>query len=83
MSLCKEIDALKKESRIRKQLIAKSVDRELTHLSFFERSSKLFEPLLESHDKVNDNLKALENNIKEQNIKQQQTVVQQSGEPQA
>ena len=83
MSLRKEINALKNETRIRKQLIAKSVDRELTHQSFFERSSKLFEPLLESHDKVNDNLKALENNIKEQNIKRQQNVVQQSGELQA
>ena len=83
MSLRKEIDALKKESTLRKQLIAKSVDRELTGLNFFERSSKLFEPLLESHDKVNDNLKALENNIKQQNIKQQQTVVRQSEEPHA
>ena len=39
---------------------AKTVDRKLTELSFFEKSSKFSGPLNESNVKLNDNLKALE-----------------------
>ena len=51
-----------------KERNAKTLDRTLTDLSFFERSSKLFEPLIESNVKVNDNLKELEKGIKQQNM---------------
>ena len=66
MTLNREIDALKRLAHVRKELNAKTLDRTLTDLSFFERSSKLFEPLIESN--VNDNLKELEKGIKQQNM---------------
>ena len=55
-------------THVRKELNAKTLDRTLTDLSFFERSSKLFEPLIESNVKVNDNLQELEKGIKQQNM---------------
>ena len=68
MTLSREIDALKRLAHVHKELNAKTLDRTLTDLSFFERSSKLFEPLIESNVKVNDNLKELEKGIKQQNM---------------
>ena len=68
MTLNREIDALEKLAHVRKELNAKTLDRTLTDLSFFERSSKLFEPLIESNAKVNDNLKELERGVKQQNM---------------
>ena len=68
MSLKKEIDALEKLAHVHKELNAKTLDRTLTDLSFFERSSKLFEPLIESNIKVNNNLKELERGVKQQNM---------------
>ena len=68
MILNREIDALERLAHVRKELNAKTLDRTLTDLSFFERSSKLFEPLIESNVKVNDNLKELEKVIKQQNM---------------
>ena len=68
MTLNREIGALKRLDQVRKELNAKTLDRTLTDLSFSERSSKLFEPLIESNVKVNDNLKELEKGIKQQNM---------------
>ena len=68
MTLNREIDALKRLAYVHKELNAKTLDGTLTDLSFFERSSKLFEPLIESNVKVNDNLKELEKGIKQQNM---------------
>ena len=57
MCLSKGIEALKKLTDIRRELDAKTVDKKLIEHSFFERTSKLFEPLIDSNVKVNDNLK--------------------------
>ena len=70
MTLNRKIDALKRLTHVYKELNAKTLDRsvKVTDLSFFERSSKLFEPLIESNVKVNDNLRELEKGIKQQNM---------------
>ena len=68
MTLNREINALERLAHVCKELNAKMHDGILTDLSFFERSSKLFKPLIESTVKVNDNLKELEKGIKQQNM---------------
>ena len=71
MSLTKQIQALEKLTDLKKQLNAKTLDRKLTDINFFERTNKLFQPLIDSNvkqtEKITDNLKEVENNIKQQN----------------
>ena len=71
MSLTKQIQALEKLTDLKKQLNAKTLDRKLTDINFFERTNKLFQPLIDSNVKqtetITDNLKEVENNIKQQN----------------
>ena len=78
MKLNKEIDAMKRETAIRKELNTKTLDRKLTELDFFERSSQMFEPLLDSNVKVQENLKTLEEGLKQQNIQHQQAIEENS-----
>ena len=68
MSLSKEIEALKTLSSLTKELNAKTLDRKLTDLSFYERTSQLFQPLTDSNAKVNESLKTLEEGLKQQNV---------------
>ena len=68
MSLSKEIEDLKALSSLKNELIAKTLDSKLTDLSFYERSSQMFQPLIDSNDKVNENLKTLEEGLKQQNV---------------
>ena len=71
--LSKKMDNLKKLVKLQKELKAKTIDRKLTQLNFYDRTSKLFQPITDTIEKgtkdINENLKILENAINQQNLK--------------
>ena len=57
-------------NNLRKELKAKTIDRRLTELNLFDRTSKLFAPIINVVEKQNENLEVLKNNL----INQQKTL---------
>ena len=64
---------LEKLVKLQKELKAKTIDRKLTQLNFYDRTSKLFKPITNTIEKgtkdINENLKILENALNQQNLK--------------
>ena len=62
------LEALKKLNKLQAELKAKTIDKALTDRNFYERTSEMFKPLIESNEKqtedINKNLKSLEENMK-------------------
>ena len=50
-------------NNLRKELKAKTIDRRLTELNLFDRTSKLFAPIVNVVKKQNENLEVLKNNL--------------------
>ena len=71
--LSKKMDNLEKLVKLQKELKAKTIDRKLTQLNFYDRTSKLFQPITNTIEKgtkdINENLKILENALNQQNLK--------------
>ena len=59
--------------KLQKELKAKTIDKKLTQLNFYDRTSKLFKPITNTIEKgtkdINENLKVLENALIQQNLK--------------
>ena len=64
---------LEKLVKLQKELNAKTIDRKLTQLNFYDRTSKLFQPITDTIEEgtkdINENLKILENALNQQNLK--------------
>ena len=71
--LIKKKDNLEKLVKIQKELKAKTIDRKLTQLNFYDRTSKLFQQITDTIEEgtkdINENLKILENALNHQNLK--------------
>ena len=71
--LSRKIDNLEKLVKIQNELKAKTIDRKLTQLNFYDRTSKLFQPITDTIEEgtkdINENLKILENALNQQNLK--------------
>ena len=69
--LSKKMDNLEKLVKLQKELKAKTIDRKLTQLNFYDRTSKLFQPITieEGTKDINENLKILENALNQQKFK--------------
>ena len=71
--LSKKMDNLEKLVKIQNELKAKTIDRKLTQLNFYDRTSKLFQPITDTIEEgtkdINENLKILENTLNQQNLK--------------
>ena len=69
----KELESLRKLVDLQKELKAKTIDKKLTQLDFYDRTSKLFKPITntieEQSTDINENLKALETALNQQNLK--------------
>ena len=67
------MDNLEKLVKIQNELKAKTIDRKLTQLNFYDRTSKLFQPITDTIEEgtkdINENLKILENALNQQNLK--------------
>ena len=67
------MDNLEKLVKLQKELKAKMADRKLTQLNFYNRTSKLFQPITDTIEEgtkdINENLKLLENALNQQNLK--------------
>ena len=67
------MDNLEKLVKFQKELKAKTIHRKLTLLNFYDRTSKLFQPITNTIEKgtkdINENLKILENALNQQNLK--------------
>ena len=67
------MDNLEKFVKLQKELKAKTIDRKLTQLIFYDRTSKLFQPITDTIEEgtkdINENLKILENALNQQNLK--------------
>ena len=48
------MDNLEKLVKIQKELKAKTIDRKLTQLNFYDRTSKLFQPITEYNRRRNE-----------------------------
>ena len=59
--------------KLQNELLAKTIDRKLTQLNFYDRTSKLFQPITYTLEKgtkdINENLKILENALNQQKFK--------------
>ena len=68
-----KLKSLNDLNNLRKELKAKTIDRRLTELNLFDRTSKLFQPITnkieEGTKDINENLKILENALNQQNLK--------------
>ena len=68
----KALEYLKQLNDIRENLKAKSIDKRLTELNFFDRTSKLFSPITETVKKqaenINENLDVLKKSLNNQQI---------------
>ena len=68
-----KLKSLNDLNNLRKELKAKTIDRRLTELNLFDRTSKLFQPITNTIEKgtkdINENLKILENALNQQNLK--------------
>ena len=68
----KSLEYLKQLNNIRENLKAKSIDKRLTELNFFDRTSKLFSPITETVKKqaenINENLDVLKKSLNNQQI---------------
>ena len=64
---------MKKLVKLQKEFKAKTIDRKLTQLNFYDRTSKLFQPITDTIEEgikdINENLKILENALNQQNLK--------------
>ena len=71
--LIKKMDNLEKLVKLQKELKAKTINRKLTQLNFYDRTSKFFQPTTDTIEKgtkdINENLKILENALNQQNLK--------------
>ena len=71
--LSKKMDNLEKLVKTQNELKAKTIDRKLTQFNFYDRTSKLFQPITDTLEKgtkdINENLKILENALNQQNLK--------------
>ena len=65
-----KLKSLNDLNNLRKELKAKTIDRRLTELNLFDRTSKLFAPIINVVEKQNENLEVLKNNL----INQQKTL---------
>ena len=67
------MENLEKLVKLQKELKAKTIDKKLTQLNFYDRTSKLFKPITNTIEKgtkdINENLKVLENALIQQNLK--------------
>ena len=67
------MDNLEKLVKIQNELKAKTIDRKLTQLNFYDRTLKLFQPITDTIEEgtkdINENLKILENALNQQNLK--------------
>ena len=66
-ALRKKLQDLDTLNKTREELKAKTIDKRLTELNFFERTSKLFSPITKAIEKQNENLEVLKNNINNNN----------------
>ena len=57
-----KLKSLNDLNNLRKELKAKTIDRRLTELNLFDRTSKLFAPIINVVEKQNENLEVLKNN---------------------
>ena len=68
-----KLKSLNDLNNLRKELKAKTIDRRLTELNLFDRTSKLFQPITNTIEEgtkdINENLKILENALNQQNLK--------------
>ena len=70
--LSKKMDNLEKLAKLQKRIKAKTIDRKLTQLNFYYRTSKLFQQITNTIKKkqdINENLKILVNALNQQNLK--------------
>ena len=58
-----KLKSLNDLNNLRKELKAKTIDRRLTELNLFDRTSKLFAPIINVVEKQNENLEVLKNNL--------------------
>ena len=58
-----KLKSLNDLNNLRKELKAKTIDRRLTELNLFDRTSKLFAPIVNVVEKQNENLEVLKNNL--------------------
>ena len=63
-----KLKSLNDLNNLRKELKAKTIDRRLTELNLFDRTSKLFAPIVNVVEKQNENLEALKNNLTNNHI---------------
>ena len=67
------MDNLEKLVKLQNELKAKTIDRKLTQLNFYDRTSKLFQPITDTIEEgtkdINENEKILENALNQQNLK--------------
>ena len=68
-----QVESLRKLANLQKELKAKTIDKKLTQLDFYDRTSKLFKPITNTIEEqsidINENLKALEKALNQQNLK--------------
>ena len=69
-----KLKSLNDLNNLRKELKAKTIDRRLTELNLFDRTSKLFAPIINVVEKQNENLEVLKNNLNKKNDNQQRTL---------
>ena len=62
-----KLKSLNDLNNLRKELKAKTIDRRLTELNLFDRTSKLFAPIINVVEKQNENLEVLKNNLTSNN----------------
>ena len=65
-----KLKSLNDLNNLRKELKAKTIDRRLTELNLFDRTSKLFAPIINVVEKQNENLEVLKNNLTSNNNQQ-------------
>ena len=63
-----KLKSLNDLNNLRKELKAKTIDRRLTELNLFDRTSKLFAPIINVVEKQNENLEVLKNNLTNNHI---------------
>ena len=50
------LEALKKLNKLQAELKAKTIDKALTDRNFYERTSEMFKPLIESNEKQTEDI---------------------------
>ena len=59
-----QIESLKKLNKVQSELKAKTIDKILTDNNFFERTSELFKPLIQSNEKQTEDTKDINKILK-------------------